>query len=135
MTQRSSLRLGGCGRVRAHERREIELSILVPELDASAQRLNIRMTEGDDINFEWLVPTFSGWAGTYDFIVLLDDGTELTIANTVTAQGSDALFSIIDVPQPMLVEKSSGYPWAIKDVTEGITRFAGLLFVDQEIGG
>lgn len=135
MTQRSSLRLGGCGRVRAHERREIELSILVPELDASAQRLNIRMTEGDAINFEWLVPTFSGWAGTYDFMVLLDDGTELPIDNTVTAQGSDALFSIIDGVKVELVEKSSGYPWSIRDVNEEITRFAGLLFVDQEIGG
>lgn len=106
---------------------------IVPELDASAQRFNIRMYEGDNVNFQWLVPTFSGWAGTYTFRVLLDDGTFLELDNTVTSVGADALFAVVDGPQSDLIEKLSGYPWEIEDVAEGLTRYAGLLFVDPGI--
>jgi len=104
---------------------------LIPELDASAQRFNIRMTEGDPINFEWVVPDCANWAGAYEFKVLAD-GVVLGLDVTVTAQGLDAKFSVVDTAQPELVATTSGYPWDVQESGEQ-TRFAGLILVDPEV--
>jgi len=105
---------------------------LVPELDASAQRFNIRMFEGDAINFEWVVPDTATWAGTYEFKVLAG-GVVLTLNVSVTAQGLDAKFSVVDSPQPELLATTSGYPWDVHDIGSDVTRFAGLLLVDEQV--
>jgi hypothetical protein len=105
---------------------------LIPELDASAQRFNIRMFEGDAINFEWVVPDTATWAGTYEFKVLVGT-TVLSLDINVTAQGLDAKFSVVDVPQPELVATTSGYPWDVHDTGADLTRFAGLLLVDEQV--
>jgi hypothetical protein len=105
---------------------------LVPELDASAQRFNIRMFEGDAINFEWIVPDAANWAGTYVFKVGVDPAP-IELAVTVTSQGLDAKFSVVDAPQVELVATTSGYPWDVQDTVAEETRFAGLLLVDEQV--
>lgn len=106
---------------------------LVPELDASAQRFNIRMYEGDAINFEWVVPDAANWAGTYEFKVLAAGNVVLDLVVMVTAQGLDAKFSVVDAPQAELVATTSGYPWDVQDTAAQETRFAGLLLVDEQV--
>lgn len=106
------------------------MSELVPELDASGQRFNIRMREGDPVNWQWIVEGGVAWVGTYVVTVLVGN-TEVSLDSDVSASGADALFVIQDTVQPLFVPTASGYPWDIQAVG-GITRFAGLLFVDAE---
>lgn len=107
------------------------MSDLVPELDFSARRFNIRMTEGDAIEFMWLVPNAAGWAGTYEFKVDCGD-YPISLSCSVVAQDGDALFTVSDAPQEKLVHKPSGYLWSMRQ-TGGTTRFSGLIFVDGNV--
>lgn len=100
-----------------------------PELDASAQRFNIRMTEGDPIELAWSVPGAASWAGEYDFTVYVDDQS-IALDSTVEADGLDVAFSVSGDPQPLLTATTSGYAWAMSEVG-GLTRFAGLMFVES----
>jgi hypothetical protein len=107
------------------------LTVPTPEIDASAGKLNLRMTEGDPINFSWLVLDAASWAGT-SFTASVRDTSgilqSLTVA--VTAQGSDALFVMTHAAIPTLPASRSGYAWAMLEAG-GPTKFAGLLFVES----
>lgn len=104
---------------------------LISEIDTSAQRVNIRMTEGDPVNAQWLVPGAASWAGTYVTKVLVGD-VEINLACTVTVVNTtDALFVIQDEAQEDLIPTTSGYRWDIQQ-DDGPTRFGGLWFVDAE---
>lgn len=97
----------------------------IAEIDASAFDLNLRMTEGDPINFQWTVEGAAAWAGTHIAYV---DVYELTATVTVV-NTTDALFTITSLPIPELIPYPGGYRWGVQE-DGGFTRFAGLLFIE-----
>jgi hypothetical protein len=107
---------------------------IVPELDASAQNLNLRMTEGDPLNFQWIVPGAASWAGAYTFRVRIDADTLLELPATASVSNTtDALFVVTTVAaQAALVALTSGYRWDIQQ-TGGPTRYSGVLFVESQV--
>lgn len=100
-----------------------------PEIDASASEINLRMTEGDLLNFQWTVLAAAAWAGAYTAWVTID-GDDIPLTATAVAVSADALFTIASAPIAELVRNSSGYEWRVKQ-TGGLTRFGGLLFVEE----
>jgi hypothetical protein len=104
---------------------------MVPELDASAQRLNIRMTEGDPINWQWIVEDGASWVGLYECAVKIGEDVFLLDNAVSISTVTDALFAVINDPVAEFLETSSGYPWDIQQI-DGPTRFSGLLFVDRQ---
>lgn len=107
---------------------------IVPELDASAQDLNLRMTEGDPLNFQWLVPGAAAWAGAYTFKVRINPDTLVSIAATASIVNTvDALFVVQTVAaQPEFVALTSGYHWDIQQAS-GPTRYSGVMFVEAQV--
>lgn len=107
---------------------------VIPELDASAQELNLRMTEGDPLNFQWLVPGAAAWAGNYTFKVRTSSEVLVSIACTATVSNvTDALFVVTTVSaQPEFLHNESGYRWNIQQ-TAGPTRYRGALFIEAQV--
>lgn len=103
-----------------------------PELDASAYDLDLRMSEGDPINFQWVAEGAAAWAGAHTCSVTVGD-VVVPLACTVSVYNTtDALFAVVDGAQAALVATQSGYPWRIK-ADAGPTRFAGLLRVEAQL--
>jgi hypothetical protein len=102
----------------------------VPEIDASAGRIDLRMTEGDPIPFSWLVQGAADWAGaSFTAEVRDSEGAIIPLTVVVTAQGLDALIVLSHVAIPTLLPTRSGYAWAMREIG-GYTKFAGLLRVE-----
>lgn len=104
------------------------------EIDASAAQLDLRMTAGDAIAFNFLVPGVDEWAGTSficqvrDTYDSLDALANLTV--TATAVGPDCDILITSAAVPALV--AGKYVWDMQE-TGGITRFGGLFLVEEDV--
>jgi hypothetical protein len=108
-----------------------------PEIDASAADLDLRMTEGDTIAFNFLVLNAGTWAGATWACEVRDirsvTGTLLaSLAVTATLENVDDLDVLIThAPVPELVA-SSAYWWDMQEVG-GMTRFSGRFFVMPQV--
>ena len=104
------------------------------EIDQSHVELNLRMTEGDPIAFNFLVKDAASWSAT-SFTSLVRqqaDSTLPTLATmivVVTAQGLDLDVKLTSVPVAALTALNSPFAWAMKEVN-GVTRFGGFLYVE-----
>lgn len=104
----------------------------VPEIDASAGKLNLRMTEGDPIAFSFIVEGAASWAGS-TFTAEVRDALGNILTFTVTCSVSnttDCLIVISHASAPTLTPTRSGYGWAMLE-SDGPTKFSGLLFVEE----
>lgn len=104
------------------------------EIDASAAQLDLRMTEGDTIRFNFLVPGVADWAGSSFLCQVRTDYDSIdviaTLSVTATASGADVIILISSAAVPALVAGS--YVWDMQEVG-GITRFGGLFFVERQV--
>ena len=108
-----------------------------PEIDASAADLDLRMTEGDPIAFNFLVLDAASWAGaTWACEVRASrsvSGTLLTsLAVTAVVESVTNLdVHITAAADPDLVATGS-YWWDMQEVG-GMTRFSGQFFVMPQV--
>lgn len=106
-----------------------------PVIDASASELDLAMTEGDLIRFNFLVPGEGSWEdatflcqvkaekkGSADVIA--------TLNASVTDEDGNADFLIESSPVAALVEGT--YWWDVQEVG-GVTRFIGKFIVTGQV--
>jgi hypothetical protein len=104
------------------------------EIDASAAQLDLRMTEGDSIAFNFLVPGVPEWGGvTFNCQVRDTHESETPIATltvVATTEGTGCDIMITSVPVAELV--NGKYVWDMQEAG-GITRFGGLFHVEKQV--
>jgi hypothetical protein len=108
-----------------------------PEIDASAAELDLRMTEGDPIGFNFLVADASSWGGnTFRCDVKTQMSADapvlasLTVTATADGTGCDILLS--SAPIPALIAIDGHYYWDMQE-DGGLTRFSGWLLVEPQV--
>ena len=107
------------------------------EIDQSHVELDLRMTEGDPIRFNFLVLDAASWAGVlFTCQVKQRPGEAESIltnpAVTVTAQGNDLDVLLVKVPVVALTNANSPYVWSMKE-NSGVTRFGGMFYVEPRV--
>lgn len=106
-------------------------------IDASAAELDLVMTEGDLIRFNFLVKG-EVWGGI-TFICHVkrhqsateDPIAELTV--TATTEGDDTDILIESDPVPGLLATRSMYFWDMQESGGGVTRFGGRFLVKPQV--
>lgn len=108
-----------------------------PEIDASAADLDLRMTEGDPIAFNFLVKDAGSWGGsTFACDVKATQSVTApalaSLAVVVTVEAvTDLDVKLSHAPVPALVA-SSRYYWDLQEV-DGLTRFSGWFIVMPQV--
>lgn len=107
------------------------------EIDQSHAELDLRMTEGDPILFNFLVKDASGWASTSFTSLVKQRPGELesalaTMTVSVSALGLDLNVLLVSTPVAELLSVNSPYVWAMKEVG-GVTRFGGMFYVEPRV--
>ena len=109
------------------------------EIDASAAQLDLRMTEGDAISFNFLVKDAASWGGVaFECHVKETQQVGATaladLTVVATTEGADCDFLITGAPVPALTASHHTYFWDMQDAG-GITRFAGHFYVEKQVTG
>lgn len=107
-----------------------------PEIDASAAELDLRMTEGDLIAFNFLVLDAASWGGaTFKADVKesqdVDAPIVISLAVVVTVETANLDVKLNHAATPLLV-KSTRYYWDMQE-QGGMTRFSGQLHVMPQV--
>ena len=107
------------------------------EIDKSHSKLDLRMTEGDPIAFNFLVKDAALWS-VASFISLVRQQANLalptlaTMVVVVTAEGPDLDVKLNSIPVELLTAANSPFAWAMKEV-DGVTRYGGFLYVEPRV--
>jgi hypothetical protein len=116
------------------------------ELDKSHSELDLRMTEGDPMDFAFWVRDAQDWAGSL-FVAAVHPGSGWTAtplaaptvvvaaANGPEPENQDLLGLNVDItnaPVAALTSADTPFIWGMKDVG-GTTRFGGWLHVEPRV--
>ena len=107
------------------------------EIDQSHSELDLRMTEGDPINFNFLVKDASNWS-TVSFnseVKQFPDAALEALATltvVVAAEGSDLDVKLTSAAVDGLTADLSPFVWGMKEVG-GVTRFGGMFYVEARV--
>jgi hypothetical protein len=104
------------------------------EIDNSAAQLDLRMTEGDPISFNFLVKDVQWASGSWQAHVkeTIDGDPVATMTVLMTDEGTDTDVLLSSSAVPELTAFVGKYFWDLQEVN-GLTRFSGYFYVVNEV--
>jgi hypothetical protein len=104
------------------------------EIDNSAAQLDLRMTEGDPMAFNFLVRDVQWASGTWEAHVkeTLDGDPVAEMTVVMTDEGTDTDVLLTSAAVPELTAFTGRYFWDLQEVN-GLTRFSGYLIVVNQV--
>lgn len=109
------------------------------EIDQSHSELDLRMNEGDPINFKFWIRGAEAWASaSYTCVLRKEPATGVLASPTVAVaasvgpepgDGNGLNVDITNVAVATLTAANSPFMWGMKEIGGG-TKYAGLLYVE-----